>query len=74
MRAKCAHGLVSSTLGDSSLLTVYSPAHAPHFVPWPEFARHIGPGFSPESDTGGRGTATGVEGCLRDSARSRMPR
>jgi len=81
MRAKCprcgvAHVqvLVSLALGDSSLLPVYSPANALPFVAWPEFAGHIRPGFSPEPDTGGRGTATGMESGLRDSARSRMPR
>ena len=41
-------------------LPLYSTAYVPGFVAWPEFARNVGPGLGPESDTGGCGAATGV--------------
>ena len=53
---------VKTRLGDP--LPVNSTAGVPGFVAWPEFARNVGPGLSPESDAGGRGAAAGVEGCL----------
>jgi hypothetical protein len=61
-------------LGNRNPSPLSSPAHMPGLVAWPEFARNVGPGFSPESDTGGRGTAAGVKSCLRDCTRGRMPR
>jgi len=60
------------TLGDP--LPGYPSAQVSGSVGWPEFARNVGPGFSAQSDTGGRRTAAGVESCLRDSTCGRMPR
>lgn len=40
----------------------------------PEFARHVGPGLTRESDTGCCCTATGMESRLRDDTGSCMPR
>ena len=49
-------------------------AHVPGLVPWPEFARHVGAGLRPKSDTGGRGAAAGVESRLRNCACGCMAR
>jgi hypothetical protein len=43
-------------------------------VAGPEFAPHVGSGFSRESDTSGRCTATSMEGSLGDGTSSCMPR
>lgn len=62
------------TFDDPAPLPAHSLGHMPGIVAWPEFARNVGPGLSTESHTGGRGTATGMENPLRDSASRCMPR